>query len=765
MIRALRLFSKVRLKAANQRTDRRMIGVLPADKNEIVRSVPDHGVRYRTPLLCHLESRCRRSQRVHFHFHRSGAFIGRAPAPARTDPAYDLRRPFYWKILHAFQLPGRQCRGKHRCLWLLSATRQRERHQEPLAAVHPENRFYLFLAWPRLGGLKRNLRLALYNAGPVDDHASRFTRENVLGRLHVLDSLVRLQGLGAFDTANDLLAAIGTEVDAAGNAIKNSYGVFNLAWKAEESPEWAERIGEEIEQIRLGIRETHHTTLKNLIWAGMGGSIEDKSMYQALGALKKGPRFYALDSTDPAKLKSILADMQARGSRPLPEILRSTLVVGMAMGMTSYEPVLNLEKLSALYSKYKIDSRPNFLYLTLPGSLLDQFAAPRGYRKVELQLDGENSTAGRHSGPLTRGSLYPLALAGMDLRKWIAGTFLSEEEILTTWKLAAFLQAQAESGRDKVTLLPSKPWAGAALWTKQDFEESLGKSESTGIKIVIGEKLRPSNYYPPGDARQDRVFLVIGNEESSVLQRAGYPVAVLKLPAGCPVSRYMQVIHYAVFGLAYLRRMNFVTQPSVELYKSIANALYAEAKQAGGIENTSAWKELQANRIRWRGGVSLYGFPASRGASAPQIYAEHLAELARDRKIEYGELTFFGDTRYSPQGRHMWRTMDLAREQIFNRWLKMPADVYEGPAMNHSYHEMIIGHGRCFSTVLLSEKQQTIPAIDYRPDYHTAQFLATKLALEKKGRFVSAITVKDLGENSLSALAEFFAAVEACYHP
>ncbi len=41
----------------------------------------------------------------------------------------------------------------------------------------------------------------------------------------------------------------------------------------------------------------------------------------------------------------------------------------------------------------------------------------------------------------------------------------------------------------------------------------------------------------------------------------------------------MQFIHYAVFGLGYLRRMNFVTQPSVELYKAITNRLHAEASE------------------------------------------------------------------------------------------------------------------------------------------------------------------------------------------
>src|SRR5260370_33431572 len=76
--------------------------------------------------------------------------------------------------------------------------------------------------------------------------------------------------------------------------------------------------------------------------------------------------------------------------------------------------------------------------------------------------------------------------------------------------------------------------------------------------------------------------------------------------------------------------------------------------------------------------------------------------------------------------------------------------------MNHSYHEMIIGHGKCFSTVLLSDKQETIRNIDYQPGYHMAQFLATKLALERKGRQVVALTVRDLNDRTLAALDSFF---------
>ena len=621
------------------------------------------------------------------------------------------------------------------------------------------------------------LILNLYNdrpAGCSDGHFDRFIREKVLERLRALDTRARREGLARLDPAGDPLIGLGMELDSAGRVTKNSYGVFNLSWQAEMHPEWADRVGTEIQEIRQCAREIHNTPLRFLIWAGMGGSIEDKSMYQAVGLLGHSLRFYALDSTDPAKLKHILADMERRSRLGLAGALRSTLVVGMAMGMTSYEPVVNLEKLAVLYERYRIDSRPNFVYMTLPGSLLDRFAGPRGYRRIELQLDSENTTAGRHSGPLTRGSLYPLALAGKPLGPWIEATFLTAEEIHTAWKLSSFIHAQGLAGRDKLTLLLPKEWLGAAVWTKQDFEESLGKSEEIGLKIVIHEKLRAANWRSPKEAAQDRAFLAVQIKGArhpdalkiAMVRRAGYPLAVLTFPAGTLLSRYMQFMHYVVFGIGYLRQMNFVTQPGVELYKSIANRLHIEAGKAGGIEKTKAWQAMAASarQARWHGALTLYYDGIRPDTSkddtakddAPRIYASILGRLARARQAEYGELTFFGDTRFTPLGRRLRKCLDRAGERLFRTRWKMPVDVYEGPAMNHSYHEMIIGHGKCFSTVLLSEKQEQIAAADYRPDYHVAQFLATKLALEQRGRPVVAIALKDLSDRTLAVLEDFF---------
>lgn len=622
------------------------------------------------------------------------------------------------------------------------------------------------------------MRLSLHHDQPASAPlAIRFAEDRILSKLRALDAKARRKGLDGLDPRRSPLVRLGMECNADGKVTKNSYGVFHLAWLAAKHQEWPDIIGEELSQIRAAIRDTHGTGLRFLIWAGMGGSAEDKSMYQACGLLKKGPRCYVLDSTDPAKLKAILADIAARSGGSLKEALKASLIAGQALGMTSYEPVVNLQKLYALYEKYGLDSRPNFIYMTLPGSLLDQFAGPRGYRRVELQLDNGNATSGRHSSPLTRGSLYPLGLAGVDLRRWFEGAALTEADIHTAWQLAAFLDAQGLEGRDKVTLLLSKPLAGAALWTKQDFEESLGKSEEAGIKIVINEPVRVANYRSPKEGNQDRVFLAVEREgetgvdraKLAALRRAGYPVAHLVLDKDAPLSQYMQFVHYAVFGLGWLRQMNFVTQPSVELYKSITNPLYEHSRVTNGIEGVPEWQKMKASprQIKYRGGlVFRYDrLPCDielNGRDAPAAYASLLKQLADARAIEYGELTFFGDMRYSASGLALKKRLERAAESVFRQRLKMPVDLYEGPAMNHSYHEMIIGHGRCFSTVLLSEKSEKIPEAGYTADYHRAQFLATQMALEQRQRLVVALTLKDLSEASLDALGGFFADVARC---
>jgi hypothetical protein len=205
------------------------------------------------------------------------------------------------------------------------------------------------------------------------------------------------------------------------------------------------------------------------------------------------------------------------------------------------------------------------------------------------------------------------------------------------------------------------------------------------------------------------------------------------------------------------------------LYKAITNPLYEHSRVVGGIEKVPEWQKMKASprQKKFRGQLTFYydRLPCEfklDGRDAPEAYAALLKQLAESRAVEYGELTFFGDTRYDPDGQALRKRLERAGERVFRQKLKMPVDLYEGPAMNHSYHEMIIGHGRCFSTVLLSEKAAKIPEAKYTADYHRAQFLATQMALEQRGRVVVALTLKSLEEPALDALDAFFGEVARC---
>jgi hypothetical protein len=170
----------------------------------------------------------------------------------------------------------------------------------------------------------------------------------------------------------------------------------------------------------------------------------------------------------------------------------------------------------------------------------------------------------------------------------------------------------------------------------------------------------------------------------------------------------------------------------VELYKSVAAEIFRGSP-------ADAWQAIVAAQARW----------------TPQAYADALRAAIRNG-VTYAELTFFGDMRYSEDGRPVRKLLDKIADRIFRLPLKMPVDIHEGPAMNHSYHEMIIGHGGCFSTLIASAKQARFPGAKYEPTYHMAQFAATQIALERRNRAVVPLLIKDLEEASLRGLDTFF---------
>lgn len=83
------------------------------------------------------------------------------------------------------------------------------------------------------------------------------------------------------------------------------------------------------------------------------------------------------------------------------------MMVGVAMGMTSEEPITHLEWFTDLLKQAGLRPAEHLLVMTLPGSYLDRFAHEQQAPSRPLQPDGGTGTGGRMSAPATRVFLLP----------------------------------------------------------------------------------------------------------------------------------------------------------------------------------------------------------------------------------------------------------------------------------------------------------------------------------------------------------------------
>ena len=98
--------------------------------------------------------------------------------------------------------------------------------------------------------------------------------------------------------------------------------------------------------IRAKINEASDGAgLKFVIWSGMGGSIEDKYAAAAAGMLgRTGVQFFGLDDINGESLGHIFQQIESASGGSLAAGLRRTACVAQALGMTSLEPVFNVQQ-------------------------------------------------------------------------------------------------------------------------------------------------------------------------------------------------------------------------------------------------------------------------------------------------------------------------------------------------------------------------------------------------------------------------------------
>jgi glucose-6-phosphate isomerase len=486
---------------------------------------------------------------------------------------------------------------------------------------------------------------------PASALAATFGREDVVGQLR---AALGTSEAGAWNPDINKAARVLTEI----NASDYHGGVPRERQRRMDRSGWVvmpdriltfaeERVRADAQRIEKEMERAHGTsegeTIRYVIWAGMGGSGEIvRAISQSpavAAAAKRRAKIFVLDSSGPVSLGGVLDQIvrleakrepapgkgREKWDALLTRALRHTLVLGVSMGMTSEEPVINMTALEEIFSK-----RPGFTAsqvgahfwaMTLEGSTLHEFLKVKGWgdHRIALQLDGENrSTLSGRNSYGSRVGLLPFAFLGVPIRPYVAAQAapkFTDAERLAAFELSAALVAAEARGFTQPTFLLPDAYQPAGFWLMQQMEESLGKDGRHVMKVDIGSAERLKTLPPAKNARQRRIFIHVrpagvpdvNTRLAARLAKQGYPVVEVRLPEGeGPLGSLPTLLHmwtHVVLGVGYLWDIDTVGQYYVEMYKKYVQLFILESMAKGGFgefqfENVNTPAATQAKQ-KW----------------------------------------------------------------------------------------------------------------------------------------------------------------------
>jgi transaldolase/glucose-6-phosphate isomerase len=332
---------------------------------------------------------------------------------------------------------------------------------------------------------------------------------------------------------------------------------------------WLDIVSRElsrVEELETLAREV--SGFENAVVLGMGGSsLCPDVLSRSIGPRPGFPRLHVLDSTVPAQIAELEADIDTR----------KTLFLVASKSGTTAEP--------NAFEKYFFDrvrSGTQFVAITDPGSSLERLAREKGYRRI---LYGEPEIGGRFSA-LSRFGMGPAAISGIEPRAMLSraekmmeacGPDVPPEENPGV-ALGLALGTLARAGRDKLTLFTSPEVESFGGWLEQLVAESTGKD---GKGIVPVDREAPSDDYG-----EDRMFAYLGIGPSTALpelERAGHPVIRIQLDSveGIAAEFFRWEIATAVAGSVL--ELNPFDQPDVEAAKVATRSLMARFEETGEL--------------------------------------------------------------------------------------------------------------------------------------------------------------------------------------
>ena len=621
-------------------------------------------------------------------------------------------------------------------------------------------------------------------------------------RLSALQKLIEDDAVGQLHRRDGLMATLGSE----GAALK-------LDWVEGVARLLADPLM--LEEVEAEAKDIWQRGMRHIIWAGMGGSVLTVRVLCDLGFFseqdsssssqqrQESIAIYPLDSTDPAALNVIVRKIATAKKLELPieegasdptflrAFLNDVMMVGVAMGMTSEEPITHLEWFTNLLKQAGLLPAEHVLVMTLPGSYLDRFAHEQQAPSRPLQPDGGTGTGGRMSAPATRVFLLPAALylttrfpdqpgqlRQVLQRAWneynleLAMSHPAEHPYV---QLAATLSASSNEGACRLLLGMPEGWQVLVSWLEQLMEESLGK-EGKGI-VVFDDQLL--NHAAPAYHQDGMLHVRVVTETTQTPEDQLFFLSQPSLASQEPQNRLAALatsflgwqLSMALYG--YLQHITFAGQPAVENYKTRARALRA---QHDPLEVASHWSPALQEGIlmllaphsamslnsQWPNASQLHDSAAPVFARALQAAASTGVTYKDAQRIplSYLDVTVNGEARA--------RLFAMLNEHVYtigNELLGIPMKLRQAPAAYHSTEQSEMdGPPSLVSLRLVARNTEACLLGNYTNTFLHAQAVSTWQAMMESGRPCFLLVTDGSLDDAIEPLSTFFSQVEQSLH-
>ena len=398
---------------------------------------------------------------------------------------------------------------------------------------------------------------------------------------------------------------------------------------------WLDIVAEQQRNVRRFTNfaaEVKDAKFSHVLLLGMGGSsLCPEVMRESFGKVDGFPELHVLDSTDPARIKSIEASID----------LGNTLFIVSSKSGTTLEPNIFkqyfFERARQIIGDDEVGNR--FIAITDPGSKLRQVAEADHFRKIFLGVPG---IGGRYSA-LSDFGMAPAAAIGIDIVKFLnetsrmiaacgpeAGALDSPGIIL-----GAILGVAHNQGRNKVTIIASPGIYDLGAWLEQLLAESTGKNGRGLIPIDRESLAKPEGY------GEDRLFAylrldpapdVVQDAAIADLVRAGQPVVTISVADVYSLGQEFFGWEIATAVAGAIIGINPFDQPDVEASKIATRKLTEEYERNGSLPAETPIFEAE--------GVKLFADDQNAGALNQAVSDRSLAgylkaHLDRLRKGDY----------------------------------------------------------------------------------------------------------------------------------